>query len=473
MAVLYRILSGYDAFVLCYFVLVCAVYFIKLTLASLEVLDHQRRRSYAGHDEVFGSPLTPAITVISPAFNEAAGIIDSIRALFNLRYPHYDVLVINDGSTDATMDVLKREFALRRIDAVYSPRIPTERVRGVYVSTTYPSLTVVDKNNGGKADALNCGINLARTPLFCSVDADSVLDPDALLRGVKPFVDKPEMVVAAGGIIGVANGATIEGGSIIRARLSHVPVVTFQVLEYLRSFLVGCASGSRTNNLLIISGAFALYRRDLVVAAGGYRVGVVGEDAEMTTRLHRYLLERRRPYHLVAIPDLVCWTEVPETLRILGRQRRRWHHGLAETLLAHRRMLLNPRYGSVGLTGYTYLFVVELFAPVVECTGYVLLLLSILLGALDVEMSLLLLAVAIGYGVFLSLGALILEELGYRYYPGWRDLLRLSAFALFECAGYRQLTVFWRLQGLWDVVRRNHTWGVMERKGLSSASRAA
>lgn len=463
-------LIGFDDIVLCYFLLVCVVYFIKLTLASLEVLQHQRRRAYSGHAEIFTSPLTPGITIIAPAYNEATGIAQSVRALLNLRYPKYDVLIVNDGSRDETLDVLRREFDLLPIDAPYDPRIPTQPVRAIYSSPHHANLTVVDKDNGGKADALNCGINLTRTPLFCTVDADSVLDPNALLLAVKPFLDDPMKVMAVGGIVGVANGTDIAGGSVLSMRLSRKPIVMFQTLEYLRSYLTGYASGSRTNNLLIISGAFAVYRRDVILEIGGYKVNTIGEDAELTTRLHRHLRERRRPGYLVAIPDLVCYTDVPETIKVLANQRRRWHHGLVETLWSHRRLLFNPAYGSLGLTGYPYLFIIEMLAPLIEGTGYLMLLLSLVLGVFDAQMSLLLTAVAFTFGIFLSLGSVVLEEIGYRYYPRLRDILRMAAFVVIENLGYRQMTVVYRLLGVWDVLRGNHAWGTMQRTGLGTAA---
>lgn len=466
-------LAVYDVVILVYFLLLCVVYAIKFTLATLEVLAHQKRRAYSGYGDLFASALTPAVTVICPAYNEEAGIVQCVHALLNLRYPDYRVIVINDGSTDGTLPQLRDAFRLRRVDCVYTPDIPTANVRGIYLSPEQPWLTVVDKCNGGKADALNAGINLTRTPLFCSVDADSVLEPDALLHTVKPFVEQPERVAAVGGIIGIANGARIEGGSVVSNRLPRNPLVRFQVLEYLRAYLTGCASGSRTNNLLIISGAFAVYRRDLVAAMGGYRTNIVGEDAELTTHLHRYLRERGTPYAIVAIPDLVCWTEAPETLRVLSRQRRRWHHGLAETLLAHRVLAFNPRYGGLGLTGYPYLLVIELCAPVIEALGYPLLVLSFLTGMLEWRVALLLFGVAASYGIFLSLGALVLDEVGYRYYPGWHDQARLSVTALLEVFGYRQFTVVWRLLGLWDMVSGRHMWGSMERRGLSKPAHSA
>jgi len=459
----------YNVAVLLYFALATCAYLTLLITSAGEVMRQARDARHADYDLLLTSPLTPAVAIIAPAYNEGAGIAQSVRSLLALRYPNHEVIVVNDGSTDDTLDVLRREFALRRIDALYHPALPTRPVRGVYVSALEPTLTVVDKENGGKADALNCGVNVARAPLFSSIDADSLLEPDALLRLVKPFVDEPDRVVAAGGIVRIANDLAVERGSVTAVQLPRRPLPMFQVVEYLRAFLAGRAGWSALNSLLIISGAFALFRRDLVLAVGGYTVGCLGEDAELVTRLHRHLRERRRPYKMVFLSDPVCWTEAPESLRVLRRQRRRWHRGLAETLSRHRGMFLRPRYGSVGSLAYPYFLAVELLAPVVEATGYLTLPLAWRLGALDPRVALLLLALAIVYGLVLSLGALAIEEYRHHRYPTWRDLLRLCAYGVAENVGYHQLTVLWRLEGLLDLLRHSPTWGTMERRGLGAS----
>ncbi len=468
MHTLLTLLAWYNAAVLAYFAVAVLIYFILLATSAHEVIRQGRAARHADLDELLVSPLTPAIAIIAPAYNEGAGIAQSVRSLLALRYPNHEVIVVNDGSCDDTLDILKREFALRPIDALYHASVPCRPVRGVYISPLEPALTVVDKENGGKADALNCGLNVARASLFCSIDADSLLEPDALLRVVRPFVDDPEGVAAVGGIVRIANDVSVERGSLTTIRLPSRALPMFQVIEYMRAFLAGRAGWSALNSLLIISGAFGLFRRDLVLDVGGYTVGCHGEDAELVTRMHRRLRELRRPYKMVFLSDPVCWTEAPETMRVLRRQRRRWHRGLGETLRLHRDMFLRPRYGSVGSLAYPYFFFIELLSPIVEATGYVTLPLACLLGALDPRMALALLGVALVYGLVLSIGALALEEYRHHRYPSWRDLVRLCAFTLAESFGYRQLTVLWRLEGLLDLLRHNDNWGVMERRGLGT-----
>lgn len=464
-----EVVTVYGDLIFGYFVFVSVVYVALVVISSVTVAQHIRGERYAGLDDIFTSPLTPGISLLVPAYNEEAGIVESVRSLLNLRYPHYEVIVVNDGSKDATVEVLKREFELRRVDAVYAPRIVTAQVRGIYYSPAEPFLTVVDKANGGRSDAINCGINLARCPLICTVDADSVLEPDALLWAVKPFVDEPELVVAAGGGIGVANGVIIERGSVTQVRLPRSPLAMFQVVEYFRAFLAGRTTWSRLNSLMIISGAFGIFRRDLVLELGGYRLDTVGEDAELTAHIHQHLSERRIPYKIAFVSEVCCWTEAPESLRVLRSQRRRWHKGLAEFLWMHRG-LCNPRYGAIALLGYPYFALIEFLGPVVEAMGYVIFTVSLLLGLGNEAQALLLLVLTLGYGVLITAGTLMLEEFSYHHYTRWNDMLRLFLFAFLESFGYRQLTVLWRLEGLLDLIRRKKGWGVMERKGLSGAS---
>ncbi|MGH2514600.1 MAG: glycosyltransferase family 2 protein [Ktedonobacterales bacterium] len=460
----------YDGLVLAYALLVCATYFFLLVVSALEVRTQVRARAYAGIDDLFNSPLTPGISLIAPAFNEEIGVLQSVRNMLNLRYPVYEVVIVNDGSRDRTLDVLKEAFQLRKINAAYSPTIATAPVRALYVSTIEPNLTIVDKENGGRADALNAGVNAARMPLVCCVDADSVLERDALLWVAKPFVEQPELVVASGGTIRIANGLRIDGGSVTEVRLPPTALPMFQVIEYMRAFLTGRTAWSRLNCLPLISGAFGLFRRDLMLEVGGFRRETIGEDAELIAHLHGYLRDQRRPYRCVFVPDAMSWTEAPETARVLRRQRARWHSGLTEVLWTHRRLIFQPRYGAVGLLAYPYFFLVEFLAPLIEGTGYLVFGASLAAGLLNVQLALLVMVVSVAYGVLITMGAVVLEEYAYQRYPRWRDLVRLSAFAVAENFGYRQLTVLWRLEGIWKVLRKKQSWGAMERRGLGASA---
>ena len=468
--------SALDIVILCISVGVI-LYFISMTLIhiALFALSYSAIESYLHRNKdldlspAIRSDFATPVSVIAPAFNEGKTIVASVHSLLRLEYARFEVIVVNDGSSDETMDTLTKEFSLRRTKRLYLPSLRTRKVRGIYMSTLpeWRDLIVVDKENGGKADALNAGINVSRHPLYCAIDADSVLERDALLKVSKPFLED-DRVVAAGGIVRVANDCVVERGRMTRVRVPRQNLPVFQIIEYLRAFLSGRMGWSQLNGLLIISGAFGMFNKNVVVACGGYSTDTVGEDMELVVRMHRYLLDRKRPYRVVFVPDPVCWTEAPSSLRVLGRQRNRWQRGLMDTLLRHRAMLLEPRYGRVGLLAMPYFFLYELFAPMVEWLGYLMIPVLALAGLLNAEMWWTYFLVSLVYGVLLSLGAVLLEEISFHRYPTPRDLWRLIIFAVLENFGYRQLSVWWRLRGMIDQVRGVKTWGAMHRTGFTS-----
>jgi cellulose synthase/poly-beta-1,6-N-acetylglucosamine synthase-like glycosyltransferase len=412
---------------------------------------------------------SPPIALLAPAYNEALSIVQSVRSLLSLRYPSFEVIVVNDGSTDATLDVLIAAFDLRPIQRHFDTTLAHAPIRAVYAAAHQPRLIVVDKENGGKADALNAGVNVSRAPIFCSMDADSLLEPDALLRAVRPFVEDPERTVAVGGTVRIANGCLIEDGRVVEIRPPRNLLALLQTVEYLRAFLMARLAWSRINTLTIISGAFGLFRRARVIEVGGYTRGTVGEDMELVVKLHRLMRDQRRPYRVAFVPEPVCWTEAPEDLRVLGRQRSRWHRGALETFERHWDVMLRPRYGRLGAVGFGYIFLFDVLGPIIELLGYLLIPAFWALGLLSVDYLLAFLAVSFTFGVVISVGALALEEAELRRFPRTRHLLVLTAAAVLENFGYRQLNNLWRLRGLWQYLRRSQSWGAMTRKGFSPA----
>ena len=450
-----------------YFAALNLTYIAFTGLAWRSIMVHLRGRRFSGEGEALASPLTPPVSVLLPAYNEEAGIVESIHSLLALRYPQHEVIVVNDGSSDATVERLTEAFDLVPVDKALRDAVESKPVRGTYVSRREPQLWLIDKENGGKSDALNAGLSAARYPYVCAVDADAILEEDALLRVAKPIIDDPELVVAAGGIVRIANGCTVDRGQVLDVRLPTSRLATFQVVEYFRAFLVGRVGWSRMKSLLIISGAFGLFRRDKVEAVGGWRTDTVGEDAELVVRLHRHGLERGDDYHIEFVPDPVCWTEAPESLRMLSRQRRRWQRGLAETLWRHRAMFGRPRYGPVGVVALPYFLLFELVGPLFELASFVLMPAAYALGMLDTGIFVAFAVVAVLLGVLLSVAALALEEFSFRRHGRRRDVFRMLAYAVLENFGYRQLVDWWRLRGMWDVVRRREGWGEMKRKGFA------
>ena len=416
------------------------------------------------------TPMAPPITIIAPAHNEEASICVAVRNLLELDYPELEVIVVNDGSADATLEKLREEFRLRLVRAVYVAEVKSAPVRGLYRSDVHTRLLVVDKEAGGsKADAVNAGLNAATSPYLCVVDADSVLERDALLRIMVPVLADPKRVVAVGGIVRVLNGSEIERGQLRRVRLPRKSIEAIQVIEYLRAFLIGREAWAQGNMLMIISGAFGLFRTDLVRAVGGYRSKAIGEDLDLVARLHRHLREKAADYKIRFVPDPMCWTEVPSDLKSLGRQRARWQKGLLDVLWPNRDMLFRGRYGRIGWFALPYLWLFELFAPVVEIVGITTIILAAFVGVLSREFFLQFLIFGYAFATVISIGSVLQEEITYKRYNDWKDVVRLVTYCFLEHFPYRQLHMIWRLQGLWQYLRRDFEWKPLKRKGLASA----
>ena len=455
---------GINYFILAYFLAINGIYLTLYVISFAEIADYVRREVFSGLPELFASNYAPPVSVIVPAYNEEATIAESVRSFLTLRYPMHEVVVVNDGSKDRTIEVLLREFDLHESDQPVRLELDTAPIRGVYASDT-ERLVVVDKENGGKADALNVGACAARYPLVCNLDADIILEEDALLRAARPMIESRE-VAAVGGIVRVANGCEFERGRLVKVKTPKKALPNFQIVEYLRAFIASRTAWSKLNCLLIISGAFGMFRRRDVIAAGGYLHETVGEDMELVTRMHRVLRENGRRYKILFVPDPVAWTEVPETLRVLGRQRDRWHRGLMDTLVRHRRMLGRPRYGSVGLIAMPYFFLFEFLGPVIELLGYLAFVLGLALGYLNLPFALAFFLAAVGLGALLSTAAVFLEELRLERYPRWRDLLKLTLYGVLENFGYRQINTVWRAKAIVSFLRKSTDWGSMERQGF-------
>jgi cellulose synthase/poly-beta-1,6-N-acetylglucosamine synthase-like glycosyltransferase len=449
-----------------YFAILNGTYLLLTVLAAIQMRREVRGRPHLALDEPFRSPLTPGISVLVPAFNEEAVIVESVRALLALRYPKHEVVVSSDGSTDETVAALVDAFDLAPVRLALRTGVATATIRQTYASRSHPNLVVVDKENGGRSDALNAGLNVARHPYVCVIDADSLLEEDALLRVAKPILDDPHLLAATGGTIRIANSCTVEHGRVLEVRLPTSRLATIQVLEYFRAFLVARIGWSSINALGIISGAFGLFHRSLLETVGGYWTSTVGEDFELTLRLHRHLRQSGEPYRIAFVADPVCWTEVPEQLRTLGRQRRRWQRGLWEGLRRHQRMLLNPRYGAVGLVAMPYFAVFEFLSPLFALGGLVVTIVLFVLGEISLGYFVAFVLVSIGLGVMLTTAALVLEEFSYRRYRRGRDIARLLAYAVLENIGYQQLHDIWRGIGYIDIARRKTGWGAQQRRGF-------
>ena len=456
-----------EAAVLAYFVLINVCY-TGLLVAAVVEMRRTRNEAIGINDHiVVGSRLAPTISILAPAYNEEATITSSVQSLLTLDYPNLEVVVIADGCKDQTIDVLTQEFSLVEVHRAYAPRVHTKGVVALYRSVRHANLVVVDKLNGGKADALNVGLNLASGELVCAIDADTLIERGALVRLARPMIIDSQ-VVATGGTIRPVNAVPTRNGQVLDVTVPRNLLAGVQVVEYLRAFLLGRLGLNRLGGNLIISGAFGLFRREPMIAAGGWLHDTVGEDMELVVRLRRLGYEQGGPSDVVFVPDPTAWTEVPESWGVLGRQRDRWHRGLTDTLWRHRRLIGNPRFGAMGLIVFPYFVLVELLAPIVEALGLIVLAGSLAVGLIDKTFAVLFFALAIGIGLILSVATLLLDQAAFMRFRRPRDLAWLVWWSVAENLGYRQMTVYWRLRGLWKYMRGRSDWGAMTRKGFAT-----
>ena len=449
-----------------YFLFISASYIFMLVVAFSAIKKYLHRVQSFELKNIFRSPFTKPVSLIVPAYNEEATIIASVKSILQLQYPIFEIILINDGSTDQTLKSLLESFNLVKTKNVLRKLIPCQKIKGIYQSLDHPNLFLVDKDNGGKADALNAGINVSKYPLVCCIDADSILEPDVLLKMVRPFAED-KTTVASGGSVRIANGCKVFSGRVINIGLPKSLLGQFQIMEYLRAFFVGRMAFSFISGLLIISGAFGIFRKDKVIEVGGYATDTVGEDMELVMRLHARLREKKEPYSIHFVPDAVCWTEAPEDLRTLSRQRTRWHRGLLESLFRHRKMFFNPKYGVIGLFSYPFFLFAEGIGSIIEFFIISIFIISSFFHAVNVPFVILVILVAAVLNILLSLGVLIFEELTFRKYSSTLMLFKLIGISLIEVFIYHPCTSFFRLVGIFQYLSgKKGGWGKMVRKGF-------
>lgn len=460
-----------DYLAVAYFFLVNGTYIILNIMAFFTLRRYWFLQDVIYHDRIFESEFYKPLSIIIPAFNEEKTIVENIHSVLALQYPEYEIVVVNDGSTDKTLSLLKEHFRLVPSLRNFETPLESSPIIQVYDSLDHPQLVIIDKENGGKADSLNAGINVSQYPLVCNIDADSLIDSNALLQITEPFV-MDKRVVAAGGTIRIANNCVVKGSKVLEVKIPDTAWPLFQVVEYLRAFLFGRVGWARINSLLIISGAFGIFRKKHLITAGGYRRDTVGEDMELVLRMNRVLKKEEREYRVVFLPDPVCWTQVPEDKKNLQRQRRRWQRGLGQSLFMNKELFFNPSYGILGLIAYPFFFFVEFLGPVVEFFGYFMVLLTFVLGIGSEDFFILFFVAAVLMGILTSVLSLLLEEISYRKYKRLRDSMILFLFAIIENFGYRQLVSFWRLQGLIDFLRKREGWGEQKRRTFDKEKEA-
>ena len=467
------IMLFFGSLILFYMLVVIGTYLWMLLSATFYLRKRRELEKDSFEDVYVDAFFTKPVSIIVPAYNEEIGVVDTVRSLFSLRYPETEIIIVNDGSTDKTLEVAIRALKMVPVDRVVKNALSTKPIKGMYVSKIYPNCILIDKENGGKADALNVGINVSRYPYFCSLDGDSILEANSLLRIMQPIMMADGEVIASGGNVRIANGVEMKLGHVVKNELSANLLVVMQVIEYLRAFLMGRIALSERNMVLVISGAFSVFSKEWVIKAGGYAVSTIGEDMELVVRLQRLLREEKVTKRIGFIADPVCWTEAPETLAVLHKQRRRWHQGLLESLWRHRIMIFNPSYGRIGMFAMPYFLFIECLSPVIELGGYFYVIYAYFTGGIYYEFSLLLILLFVIYGTCFALASVLFEMWSLKTFTSHKEVRRLTIAALSELFWYRPLTLIWRIEGMIYFLRGKKVWGNMQRVGLNKGEKTS
>ncbi|MCL6218848.1 glycosyltransferase family 2 protein [Zunongwangia pacifica] len=458
---------------LVYGILICLGYLFSAIFSIFEIRDYKRSNNYKDEIALLQASELPPVSILAPAYNEGLNIVENVRSLLTINYPSFEIVIINDGSKDDSLERLIEEYDLEKQDYLFHYFIKTQTIRGVYKSknTAFKNLLVIDKENGGKADALNTGINVCTHDIICCIDVDCILEYDAMLKLIKPFLNNRKKVIASGGVIRVANNCVIEDGRILEVRLPDKFVARVQVIEYFRAFLMGRMAWSRVDGLLLISGAFGMFDKQIAIEAGGYNHNTVGEDMELLVRMRRMMREKKIPYKVGFVPDPLCWTEVPQSWEILKRQRNRWTRGTAETLLLHKKMIFNPKYGVLGMLSTPFWLFFEWMAPLIEFSGSLFFICLLWFGLISWEFFLTFLFVVYSFAVLFSITALFFEEYSFQQYKKPKYIFTLIGTAFLEPIVYHPFVMWSAVRGNWDLIIGKKSWGEMTRTGLSKSAK--
>lgn len=470
MILLNAINDVFNNFFLIYAVCLFAVYIVIGIISIFEMQFYVRKNRYFNYKTILTYKKLPSISIIAPAYNEESTIVENIRSLLSIYYPAVDVIIVNDGSKDNSLQVAIDTFSLVKVNQAVDQRVPSSPIKAIYRSSdsAYSNLIVIDKENGGKADALNAGLNVARSELFLAIDVDCIIEPDAILHMVKPFLEEEggKQVIASGGVIRVANSCEIRDGVITKVHFPRNFWARFQVLEYFRAFTLGRMAWSKINGLLIISGAFGLFDRKIAMEVGGYDRTTVGEDLELVVRMRRYMHEKKKHNYKVAfIPDPLCWTEVPSSFKQLARQRNRWTRGAIDTILKHKKMFFNPKYKLIGMVSFPYWVFFEWLAPIIELVGIIYFITVLIFGMVNLYTMAFLTLFVFAFGLSFSSFAVFYESYVFSKYKGYKFIFKVVFVAMMEMVVFHPLNVLFALSGNFDffIKKNKHGWGEMTR----------
>ena len=466
MTLIRTLILYFNYFCMAYTLVLSFIYIFQFVISFIKIKEDTKVGRSSDYEKYAESENLLPISLIIPAYNEEEHIVQNVKSLMKMNYPEFELIVVNDGSTDKTHTEMIDAFSLYPIESAHIRYIETSKVRNVYYNVKYPNLIYVDKENGGKSDALNAGMNASSYPLFACLDADSRLEKDSLLRLGSEFI-KDTTTVVAGGLVRIANGAVIRDGVFESFKLPEKAIEKFQIVEYFRSFLSGRTSWGMTNSMLIVSGAFGVFKKQAVVDVGGYKTDTIGEDMEIVVRIHEHMLRNRIKYRVKFCEEAICWTQGPMELGDVRTQRRRWQVGLMDTLLHYKRLFLNPLYKSVGLFAVPYNWFFELLGAVVEAFGYFIIPFSLIIGELNPFFFVTYFLLATMLGIIISFGGLILEQYTKRGVMTSKQCMQLALYGILENFGYRQMITVFRVEGMLKYRKLKNKWGSIKRKSFS------
>ena len=471
-------LEVYEWFIAGYVFLYMTLYLLFAFLSYYAIRKYVTKRFYINEEVLLKSNEALGVSVVAPAFNEAATIVYNVKSLLSLSYPKFEVVIVNDGSTDDTLEKLIKAFQLVKVDFYYQERIPTHTVRGHYKSKNpvYSKLLVVDKENGkSKADASNAGINSSQYPLFLCTDVDCILRADTIVKLVKPFIESKTKVIATGAAIRSSNACSVKEGFMLKVHFPNKWYPMFQELEYVRAFLFGRMAWSQINGLLLVSGGLGMFDKEVVIEAGGYWHKSLGEDMELIIRMRKLMYEKKEKFKIQYIPESLCWTEVPPTYNILMRQRRRWARGLVQTLNLHRSVMFNPKYKGMGLFSMPYFLFFEFLSPVIELIGIFVILLSLIMsyfgmGFINYDFLIWTMLFVYLFYINITIISILLDELLYKSYANVKEVMKLIGMSLIEPLFYHPVVVLAAIKGYYRFfMKKEQNWGVMVRQGYEQA----
>lgn len=475
MNTLENFIKGYETFVAYYSLSYLSVYLLLAILSWAAIKRYYRSKYYLLKEILVKSNHTVGVSIIAPAFNEEKTIVYNVKSLLFQEYPKFEVIIVNDGSTDSTLTKLIEEFSLVKVDFFYEGKIPTEHVRGHYKSTDpiYAKLLIVDKENGkSKADASNAGINSAKYSLFVCTDVDCILRKDTISMLAKPFIENTEKVIATGAAIRISNSCKFKDGVLYESHFPDNYYARFQELEYIRSFLFGRMAWSKINGLLLVSGGLGMFDKETVIEAGGYWNKSLGEDMELITRMRKLMHEKKEKFLIIYIPESLCWTEVPANFGVFLRQRVRWARGLIQTLFFHKKMILNPKYGITGLLILPHYLFFEFAVPVLELVGILVLITDYLFFDINYHFLIVCTVFVYLFYITITLISVFLDQLIYKHYTGIKEVLILIAMVFIEPIVFHPMTVYASLKGYWHfLIKKEQKWGVQSRQGFDNSEK--